>query len=186
MATDAWGLCDHLGIEQVNLFGVSMGGMIVQQMAIDRPERVAGSTSVMSTTGDPDVGQPEPAALSALIAPAPTERDAYPGHALEHGRVLAGSEHIDEDWVVERNALAFDRGINPDGSSVHLLALLVSPSRSAGLRLARRAVARDPRRDRPRHHDERRGAHGGVPARVGVPADSREWGTICPGTTGRP
>jgi pimeloyl-ACP methyl ester carboxylesterase len=134
MAADAWGLCDHLGLEQVNLFGVSMGGMIVQQMAIDRPERVASLTSVMSTTGDPDVGQPEPAALSALIAPAPTERAAYLEYALEHGRVLAGSEHIDEDWVVERNALAFDRGINPDGSSAHLLALLVSPPRSAGLR----------------------------------------------------
>jgi pimeloyl-ACP methyl ester carboxylesterase len=108
MAADAWGLCDHLGLEQVNLFGVSMGGMIVQQMAIDRPERVASLTSVMSTTGDPDVGQPEPAALSALIAPAPTERAAYLEYALEHGRVLAGS--------------------------AHLLALLVSPPRSAGLR----------------------------------------------------
>jgi pimeloyl-ACP methyl ester carboxylesterase len=134
MADDAWGLCDHLGLERVNLFGVSMGGMIVQQMAIDQPGRVASMTSVMSTTGDPDVGQPTPEAVAALIAPSPTEREAYLEHALVNGRVLSGDEHYDEDWILERNALAFDRGINPDGSAAHLLAVLISPPRSAGLR----------------------------------------------------
>jgi pimeloyl-ACP methyl ester carboxylesterase len=134
MADDAWGLCDHLGLDRVNLFGVSMGGMIVQQMAIDQPGRVASMTSVMSTTGDPDVGQPTPEAVAALIAPAPTEREAYLEHALANGRVLSGDEHCDEDWILERNALAFDRGLNPDGSAAHLLAVLISPSRSAGLR----------------------------------------------------
>jgi pimeloyl-ACP methyl ester carboxylesterase len=134
MAADAWGLCDHLGLDRVHLFGVSMGGMIVQQMAIDRPGNVASLTSVMSTTGDPDVGQPLPEALAALIEPTPTEREAYHEQALASGRVLAGTEYIDEDWILERNALAFDRGLNPEASAAHLLALLVSPSRSAGLR----------------------------------------------------
>lgn len=134
MADDAWGLCDHLGLDQVNLFGISMGGMIVQQMAIDRPERVATLTSVMSTTGDPDVGQPTPEAIAALVAPAPTEREAYLEHSLRNGRILAGDQHIDEDWILERNALAFDRGLNPEASAAHLLALMVSPPRSAGLR----------------------------------------------------
>jgi pimeloyl-ACP methyl ester carboxylesterase len=134
MASDAWGLCDHLGLDRVHLFGISLGGMIVQQMAIDRPARVASLTSVMSTTGDPDVGQPTPEALAALIAPAPTDREGYVRHQLESGRVLAGDEHIDEDWIIERNALSFDRGVDPDGNAAQLLALLVSPSRSAGLR----------------------------------------------------
>jgi pimeloyl-ACP methyl ester carboxylesterase len=134
MAADAWGLCDHLGLDRVHLFGVSLGGMIVQQMAIGSPQRVASLTSLMSTTGDPDVGQPTPDALAALIAPAPSEREAYLEQALVNGRILAGDEHIDEDWILERNGLAFDRGLNPDGSAAQLLALLVSPSRSAGLR----------------------------------------------------
>jgi pimeloyl-ACP methyl ester carboxylesterase len=68
MAADAWGLCDHLGLDRVHLFGVSLGGMIVQQMAIDRPGSVASLTSVMSTTGDPDVGQPTPEAGQRAIA----------------------------------------------------------------------------------------------------------------------
>jgi pimeloyl-ACP methyl ester carboxylesterase len=88
----------------------------------------------MSTTGDPDVGQPDPEALAALIEPSPLEREAYIAKALEAGRVLAGPEHIDEDWITERNALSFDRGYYPPASANQLLAMLVSPVRSPGLR----------------------------------------------------
>jgi pimeloyl-ACP methyl ester carboxylesterase len=134
MAADTWGLCDHLGLDRVHLFGISLGGMVVQQMAIDRPERVAGLTSLMSTTGDPDVGQPQPDALDALIEPPPLDRDGYVAHTLERGKVLAGPEHLDADWIEERNALAWDRGINPAASGHQLLAILASPARSEGLR----------------------------------------------------
>ena len=72
----AWGLLDHLGIERAHLMGASMGGMIVQQMAIDRPERALSLVSIMSTTGDPDVGQPDAGGLAMLLTPAPAEREA--------------------------------------------------------------------------------------------------------------
>ncbi len=134
MADDTWGLCDHLGLGRVHLLGLSLGGMVVQQMAIDRPDRVASLTSLMSTTGDPDVGQPEPSALDALISPVPEDREGFVAQALESGKILAGPEHIDEDWIVERSGLSFDRGYNPQASADQLLAMLVSPSRSAGLR----------------------------------------------------
>ena len=60
MADDAVGLLDHLGIDQAHVVGVSMGGMIAQTMAIAHPDRVRTLTSIMSTTGDPDVGAPTP------------------------------------------------------------------------------------------------------------------------------
>lgn len=40
MADDAIGLMNHLGIEKANIMGVSMGGMIAQEIAINYPERV--------------------------------------------------------------------------------------------------------------------------------------------------
>jgi len=40
MARDAASLIDALGLEQVDLFGFSMGGHVAQQIAVDRPELV--------------------------------------------------------------------------------------------------------------------------------------------------
>ena len=46
-----------------------MGGMIAQQLAIEQPERLLSLVSMLSNTGEPDVGQPTPEALEALLSP---------------------------------------------------------------------------------------------------------------------
>ncbi len=40
MAKDTLGLMDALGIQQAHILGVSMGGMIAQEIALNDPERV--------------------------------------------------------------------------------------------------------------------------------------------------
>ena len=77
LAADAVGLLDHLGIERAHLVGVSMGGMIVQTVAIEHPDRVASLISIMSTTGRRNVGWADLRLLPMLFTPVACTKEAY-------------------------------------------------------------------------------------------------------------
>ena len=133
MAADAVGLLDHLGIDRAHLFGVSMGGMIVQTIAIEHPDRVITLTSVMSTTGDPDVGAPTGEAMTALLAPPPQTREQLQDAAVHHAGVWGSPGLYDEARLRRAAGQAWDRGYNPAGTARQLAAILASGSRSAAL-----------------------------------------------------
>lgn len=134
MAADAWGLLDHLRIDRCHLVGASMGGMIVQQMAIDHPERVLSLTSIMSMTGEQPFGQPKPEVIPLLIETAPAEREANIAHAIEASRVISSPEYFDEDRARLRAERSFDRCYYPRGIGNQLLAIFASGSRDDALR----------------------------------------------------
>ncbi len=48
MAEETWALVDHIGWDSANVVGVSMGGMISQQLLIQQPERVRSLTLIAS------------------------------------------------------------------------------------------------------------------------------------------
>jgi pimeloyl-ACP methyl ester carboxylesterase len=132
MAADGIGLLDHLGIDRAHIVGNSMGGMIVQTMAIEHPDRVASVTSVMSSTGDPRVGRPTPEARDALLAPPPTERAEYI-EASQNSLVWASKRFADPAWLRTNAAAQYDRCFYPEGSTRQLAAIYASGDRSAGL-----------------------------------------------------
>jgi len=134
MAADAIGLLDALGIDEAHVVGASMGGMIAQSIAIAAPERVTTLTSIMSTTGDPDVGQPKPEVLPVLLTPAPTEREAYIAHSVEGSRAIGSPDHFDPERAADVAARGYDRCFYPRGVVNQLLAIVSSPSRSDALR----------------------------------------------------
>ncbi len=138
MADDAAGLLDYLGVGAAHVVGASQGGMIGQTLAIRRPERVLSLASIMSTTGDPAVGQPHPEALPALLTRPPEDRAGFVEYVVRAWRVI-GSPGFDPDEDALR-ALAgaiFDRGIHPDGTARQLVAILASGDRTGALRRVR-------------------------------------------------
>jgi pimeloyl-ACP methyl ester carboxylesterase len=134
MADDAFGLLDHLGIDRAHVVGASMGGMIAQTMAIARPERVATLTSIMSTTGDPDVGTATPEAMALLMTRPPADREAYVANAVASSRLLHGPVlPFDEARAADRAARSFDRCFHPAGVGRQLVAIIASGDRTAAL-----------------------------------------------------
>ena len=75
MADDAIAVLDAMGVDKAHVMGCSMGGMIVQRLALDHTDRLLSLTSVMSRTGEPGYGESSEEALALLLAP----RSAVPG-----------------------------------------------------------------------------------------------------------
>jgi pimeloyl-ACP methyl ester carboxylesterase len=134
MADDAVGLLDALAVVSAHVVGISMGGMIAQEMAIHHPKRVRTLTSIMSSTGSPELPPPKPEALSVLVTPFPTDREGYLEHSIQTGRVLGGPGFpVDEDRIKERAGWFFDRGLSLAGTARQLAAILASGSRKEAL-----------------------------------------------------
>lgn len=134
MAADAVAVLDAVGEPSAHIFGVSMGGMIVQAMAIDFPDRVRSLTSVMSTTGDLDVGQPHPGVAKVLYDAPPAEREANVAHQVEVSRTIGSPSDFEEDWARHKAELQFDRGVDPDATGRQMFAIVASGSRTEALR----------------------------------------------------
>jgi pimeloyl-ACP methyl ester carboxylesterase len=133
MAQDVVGLLDHLGIEQAHVLGVSLGGMVAQALAIAHPQRVRTLTSIMSTTGDPDVGAPTWDAMGMLLRPPSRTVEEHMDGAVAVAQVIGTPGMIDEDRIRRTAARAWERSYDPAGAARQLAGVMASPSRSPAL-----------------------------------------------------
>jgi pimeloyl-ACP methyl ester carboxylesterase len=135
MAEDAFGLMDHLGIEAAHVTGASMGGMIAQEMAIQRPERVRSLVSMMSTTGRRWLSWPTLKAYRVLFANYPRSRDAYVARALSTFSVIGSPGYpFDRERLARLAGEMYDRSHNPAGVIRQMHAITASGDRTVALR----------------------------------------------------
>lgn len=134
MAKDTIGLLDFLEIDQAHIVGASMGGMIVQQTAIDHPRRVRSMVSIMSTTGNRRSGQPSLKTYGILLGNPPKTRDQVISRAVKTFKVIGSPGFpFEEDMVREMAARSYDRGHSAAGVMRQLHAIVASGDRTEAL-----------------------------------------------------
>jgi pimeloyl-ACP methyl ester carboxylesterase len=134
MAADAVAVLDELGIDQADVVGASLGGMIAQTLAIEHPERVRTLTSIMSTTGEPAFYRSVPEVRAMLFQPVPDGREAIIAATVERSRAMSSPRYFNPGDVAARAAAAYDRSYFPEGMLRQTAAIRASGSRDAPLR----------------------------------------------------
>jgi len=138
MADDAAGLLDHLarehGIGPAHVFGISMGGMIAQTLAIKHPDKVRSLVSMMSTTGKRTVGFQHPSLFPTLLAKK-VGKDAYVEGSVRVWRMIGSPGYPATEAEVRKRAVdTYERGVTGAGVARQMLAVVSQPDRTAELR----------------------------------------------------
>jgi pimeloyl-ACP methyl ester carboxylesterase len=119
LTDDAVALIDVLGLAPAHLVGISMGGGIAQEIAVDHPAKVA-SLTLMSTSPAgpggperPDLPPPAPRIAEAFASPPAepdwSDRDAAIDHMMAGLGSFAGAYGVDEPRVRAIVARMYDR-----------------------------------------------------------------------------
>ena len=129
LTADAIGLLDALDVGQAHLIGISAGGGIAQEIALDRPDRVASlillSTSPVGPRGPdrPELPAMSPELRQSFSEPGPgpdwSDRDAALDEVIRGERLFSGRYGVDEPRVRAVANRAFDRTIDVAASQTN-------------------------------------------------------------------
>ena len=137
MAADAAGLLDALGIAKAHVVGASMGGMIVQLMGINHPDKLLSITSIMSTTGNRRVPPARPEAMKALLnrAPAGATLDQVMPIGLHVSRAIGSPGYpAAEDRLRANIERDYARSYFPEGAARQISAIVADGDRRKRLK----------------------------------------------------
>ncbi|RYB95026.1 alpha/beta fold hydrolase [Nocardioides oleivorans] len=138
LASDGVALMDHLGWDSAHVAGISMGGMVVQTIAVEHPKRVRSLTSIMSTTGRRTVGWQDPRIIPALLAPRKPGRESYVETSVAFWGVIGSPEFpTTPEKLAKRAGETFDRGYSASGMMRQMMAILKQEDRTHRLRSLR-------------------------------------------------
>lgn len=132
MAGDGFAVLDAVGARTAHIAGWSMGGMIVQAMALQHPDRVLSLTSVMSAPGAIP-GERDPDVLAAFTAPPAQTREEAAQRHLAGLRAWGSPAFFDPERITADSNAAYDRVWDPGGRSRQAMAVGASPSRVEAL-----------------------------------------------------
>ena len=133
MAADAVRVLDAVGVKKAHIMGMSMGGMIVQRIVIDFPQRVLSVCSIMSHTGESAYGRSTDEANAALMSIPPADRDEYIEHTVVNARVWSTKYHFDAEAEADRARRQYDRCYYPEGTSRQFVAIRTAVPRNEDL-----------------------------------------------------
>lgn len=140
MAADVVGIMVGLGIDRAHIFGISLGGMVAQLVAVNFPERVNCLFSVMSSSGAADLPRAKPevrqkmleraSGREAIIQLDASNRQLFgsPGYPeTESQRLVMAARAYDRCYYPEGVARQMEAAMN-DGSRVERLRRISAPT----------------------------------------------------------
>lgn len=131
LVSETVALLDALELSKAHLFGMSMGGGITQQVALDHPDRVESIILTGSTPGGPgpfydDLPRPAPVIRASFAEEQPDpdwgDRAAVITWLIEAERPYAGSAGFDEAAWLDIASRTYDRARSIASLNNHFLA----------------------------------------------------------------
>jgi 3-oxoadipate enol-lactonase len=102
MASDAAAVLDAAGVASAHVFGVSMGGMIAQEFALQYPGRVQSLILGCTAAGGPNAQRAEPAAIEMLKARTWMSREQAAEAAVPFIYDAATPRHLIDEDIAQR------------------------------------------------------------------------------------
>ncbi|MGS0753790.1 alpha/beta fold hydrolase [Roseateles sp. GG27B] len=133
MAADAAGVLEALGLRRAHVCGASMGGMIAQHLALQRPDMVKSLTLMMTNSGARSLPGPSMKVRQALLTrPAdPKNQASVIEHFYKLYRLIGSPGHpAPEAWLRQRIAASVQRSLRPRGVLRQLTAIAADTQRA--------------------------------------------------------
>ncbi|WP_434049992.1 alpha/beta fold hydrolase [Marinobacter salarius] len=144
MADDVCKVMDALSLTSAHLVGVSMGGMISQLVAANRPERVRSATLIMTSTNSPRLPMPKSKLIWRLAGIGAKGHDeaAVVARSLDFWKAIQSPGYPPrEQEVRDRIVREFRRSYHPAGILRQTRAILATGSLSSATRRIRVPVS---------------------------------------------